>query len=129
MLEKNTCSFRSKLNTVDNLKKIIPGPGRYPVPFCINSKGKYFLAKYKNSFVRDFSKTQGRCQTTTNRVPGPGAYTTSAVDLSPKGRYISSKMNNCLVRKFGTSERGSLADRTNTPGPGNYKLPSEFGYY
>jgi hypothetical protein len=82
------------------------------------------LARYKNSCVRDFSKSQGRSHTVTNRVPGPGSYTTSAVDLSPKGKYINSKMNNCLVRKFGTSERGSLADRTNTPGPGNYKLPS-----
>jgi len=63
MLEKKSFGFRSKLNTFDHSKKNVPGPGAYPVAFSINDKGKYFLAKYKTVWARDFGKYTGRCHT------------------------------------------------------------------
>lgn len=36
MLEKHSFGFRSKLNTFDNSKRSVPGPGTYPVTFNIN---------------------------------------------------------------------------------------------
>lgn len=63
MLQKTSFAFRSKLNTFDNSKRSIPGPGTYPVTFTINEKGNYFLARYKNSCVSNFGKYQGRCHT------------------------------------------------------------------
>ena len=129
MLDEKSFGFRSKLNTLDESKKNVPGPGAYPVPFTINEKGKYFLAKYKTVWARDFSKYTGRCQTSQEKVLGPGSYTVQGIDLSPKGKYVSSRLHNCLVGSFEGSERKFFNDKTNTPGPGNYRLPSEFGYY
>ena len=63
MLEKNSFMIHEKLNSLDSSKKLGPGPGTYPVSFTINERGRYFLAKYKNSCARNFSKSQGRCQT------------------------------------------------------------------
>lgn len=83
----------------------VPGPGEYPVAFCINQKGKYFLSKHKNSSVRDFSKIMGRCKTSECKIPGPGSYELENVNLSPKGKYCLSNLQNCLTRKFGTSKR------------------------
>lgn len=107
----------------------IPGPGTYPVTFTINEKGSYFLSKYKNSCVRDFSKSGGRPHILTNKIPGPGSYNTSQVDLSPTGRYAVSKMKNCLTRKFAITTRKPIAENNENPGPGSYKLPSDFGHY
>lgn len=108
----------------------IPGPGKYPVTFCISETGNYFLSKYKNSGAKNFSKLDNRCKTTENRVPGPGHYDTSKVDLTPTGRYATSKIHNCTSRKFeGFSGRGTFVNDKKTPGPGNYKLPSDFGHY
>jgi hypothetical protein len=45
-----------------------------------------------------------------NKVPGPGSYETSHVNLSPVGKYVVSRMKNCLSRKFAITNRKSLAD-------------------
>jgi len=46
-----------------------------PVTFTLNKNGKYFLAKYHNSSVQDFSKQMSRgIRTTGSSMPGPGAY-------------------------------------------------------
>ena len=107
----------------------IPGPGTYPVAFCISEKGNYFLSKYKSSCVRDFGKIGGLPEIHENKVPGPGSYDTSHINLSPTGRYVVSKMRNCLSRKFAITTRKPLGENNENPGPGNYKLPSEFGHY
>lgn len=130
LANKLAYTFNGKMYKEDREKMKIPGPGKYPVTFCISETGNYFLSKYKNSGVKNFSKLDNRCKTTENRVPGPGHYDTSKADLSPTGRYVTSKIHNCLNRRFeGFSGRGEIADRKNTPGPGNYKLPSDFGHY
>ncbi len=36
MLEKKSFAFRSKLNTFDESKRDVPGPGTYPVTFPIS---------------------------------------------------------------------------------------------
>lgn len=59
-LSKSTFSLNGKPHEEDKEKIKMPGPGTYPVAFCINEKGNYFLSKYKNSCVRDFSKVGGR---------------------------------------------------------------------
>lgn len=128
-LSKSAYSLTGKPHEEDKEKMRIPGPGTYPVAFCINEKGSYFLSKYKNSCVRNFSKIGGRTETHLTKVPGPGAYDTSHADLSPQGRYVSSKMGNCLTRKFAITTRRPIAENNENPGPGNYKLPSEFGHY
>jgi len=79
--------------------------------------------------VRDFSKVGGRVSDRENKVPGPGSYETTQVDLSPQGRYVTSKLRNCLARKFAITTRRPIADKNENPGPGNYKLPSDFGHY
>lgn len=128
-LSKSAYSLTGKPHEEDKEKMRIPGPGSYPAAFCINEKGSYFLSKYKNSCVRNFSKIGGRTETHLTKVPGPGAYDTSHADLSPQGRYVSSKMGNCLTRKFAITTRKPIAENNENPGPGNYKLPSEFGHY
>lgn len=108
----------------------LPGPGQYPVTFALSQNGTYFLSKYKSSMVRNFSRLEDRCKTADNRVPGPGHYDTSKIDLSPNGKYSISKILNCTTRKFdGFAARGDIIDKKETPGPGNYRLPSEFGHY
>lgn len=87
-----------------------PGPGAYPATFCINEKGTYFLSKFKTSCVRDFSKVGGRSQLHSNKVPGPGSYDTSHVELSPAGKYVVSRMKNCLTRKFTITTRKPIAE-------------------
>jgi hypothetical protein len=77
--------------------------------FCINEKGTYFLSKYKNSCVTNFSKLELKESASTSKLPGPGAYDTRTIDLSPKGRYVISKMKNCLTRKFAITTRRPLA--------------------
>jgi hypothetical protein len=99
------------------------------VTFTINEKGTYFLSKYKSSCTRDFSKAGGRPQILTSKVPGPGSYSTTQVDLSPSGRYAVSRMKNCLTRKFAITTRRPIAENNENPGPGSYKLPSDFGHY
>lgn len=64
-----------------------------------------------------------------SKIPGPGSYDTSHVDLSPVGKYVVSRMKNCLSRKFAITNRKSMAGNNENPGPGNYRLPSEFCYY
>lgn len=128
-LSKSAYSLTRKPHEEDKEKMKIPGPGAYPVTFCINEKGSYFLSKYKTSCVRDFSKTGGRPNILANKVPGPGSYATSSVDLSPVGRYVVSKLKNCLTRKFAITTRKPINDNNENPGPGSYKLPSEFGHY
>jgi hypothetical protein len=59
--------------------------------------------------VRDFSKIGGRSHIQTTKVPGPGSYDTSHVDLSPSGKYAVSKMKNCLTRKFAIASRKPIA--------------------
>jgi len=59
-----------------------------------------------------------------NKVPGPGAYSPSHVELSANGQYIMSKMRTCLTRKFAITTRKPIAENNENPGPGNYKLPS-----
>ena len=98
----------------------MPGPGAYPVTFCINEKGTYFYSKYRNSCVRNFSSTLGRTEKNENKVRGPGAYNNSKIELSPDGKYTISRMRNCLTRKFAITTRKPLADRSDVPGPGNY---------
>ncbi len=78
--------------------------------FCINQKGTYFLSKYKTSCVKDFSRAGRRAQTHLNKVPGPGSYDTSHVNLSPSGKYVVSRMKNCLTRKFAITTRKLIAD-------------------
>lgn len=85
----------------------VPGPGQYPVTFGMSQTGNYFLSKYKSSGVRNFSRLEERCKTAESKVPGPGHYDTSKIDLSPTGRYAISKIMNCSARKFdGFSGRG-----------------------
>lgn len=55
-LNSTAYSLSGKPHEENKEKLKIPGPGTYPVTFCINDKGSYFLAKYKNSCVRHFSK-------------------------------------------------------------------------
>jgi hypothetical protein len=45
-----------------------------------------------------------------NKVPGPGFYDTSHVELSPVGKYVVSRMKNCLTRKFAIINRKPIAD-------------------
>ena len=97
--------------------------------FCINQNGNYFLAKYRNSGARNFSRLPSRASTAEKIVPGPGAYDISNELMSPDGNYITSKMHNSLVRRFGSSIRSRINKKNDNPGPGNYKLPSEFGHY
>lgn len=115
----------------DNKEQLgVPGPGKYSTSFTISKDGKYFLAKHKNSCVRDFGRVLGRCHTSGNKLPGPGAYDVAAhQDISPQGRYCLSRSTNCLSRTFGSSRRGDVTLNRQTPGPGNYRIPSEFGYY
>lgn len=115
----------------DKEKRQVPGPGSCnyflnldPVTFCINQNGTYFLAKYKSSGARNFSRLPSRASTAEKIVPGPGAYDISKEMMSPDGHYVTSKMHSSLVRKFGTSLRSHLNAKNDTPGPGNYKLPS-----
>ncbi len=108
-LSKSAYSLTGKPHEEDRERMKMPGPGAYPVAFCINDKGNYFLSKYKNSCVRNFSKIGGRTETHFNKVPGPGSYDTAHVDLSPQGRYVSSKMGNCLTRKFAITTRRPIA--------------------
>lgn len=49
-------SFTGKMYKEDKEKLKIPGPGKYPVSFCISETGTYFLSKYKNSGAKHFSK-------------------------------------------------------------------------
>ncbi len=77
MLNKTAYSIYSRTPHENHSKDKVPGPGQYPVTFCINEKGSYFLTKYKNSCAKNFGKVQGRCQTAENKFPGPGAYDTS----------------------------------------------------
>lgn len=107
-LSKSAYTLSGKPHEEDREKQKLPGPGTYPVVFCINQKGNYFLSKYKNSCVRDFSKVGGRNELVENKVPGPGSYDTSHVDLSPSGKYVNSKMRNCLTRKFAITTRRPL---------------------
>lgn len=109
-LEKSAYTLTSKPHEEEKSKLKVPGPGAYPVTFCINEKGTYFLSKYKTSCVRDFSKVGGRSHTQSNKVPGPGSYDTSHVDLSPGGKYVVSRMKNCLSRKFAITTRKPIAD-------------------
>lgn len=123
-------SLSAKIEHQDKEKMGVPGPGQYPMTFTLSKDGKYFTAKYKNSCVRDFGRVLGRCKTSENKLPGPGAYDVSTnQDISPKGRYCLSRSQNCLARSFGSSHRSGTAYDKQTPGPGNYRIPSEFGYY
>ena len=128
-ISRSAYSLTKKPHEEDKEKKNIPGPGTYPVTFTINEKGSYFLSKYKNSCVRDFSKTGGRPHIMTSKVPGPGSYSTNQVDLSPTGKYAMSKMRSCLTRKFAITTRKPIAENNENPGPGTYKVPSDFGHY
>ena len=100
-----------------------------PVTFCINQNGSYFLAKYKNSCAKNFSRLPSRASTAEKLVPGPGAYDISNELMASDGTYLTSKMHNSLARRFGNSLRSRLNKKNENPGPGNYKLPSEFGHY
>lgn len=42
--------------------------------FSLSSKGKYFLAKHKNIYVRSFNHFAGRGRTLHAITPGPGRY-------------------------------------------------------
>jgi hypothetical protein len=128
-LSRSAYSLTRKPHEEDKERMKMPGPGSYPVTFCINEKGNYFLSKYKTSCVRDFSKAGGRPQILGNKVPGPGSYATSSVDISPAGRYAISKLKNCLTRKFAITTRKPINDNNENPGPGSYKIPSDFGHY
>jgi hypothetical protein len=85
-----------------------PGPGAYPITFCINEKGTYFLAKYKNSCVRNFAKIEGKTKLAENKFPGPGAYDVSKANLSPEGKYILSRMHSSLAQRFSITSRKPL---------------------
>lgn len=124
MLDKNSFVIRSKLHTSENKTTEIPGPGSYPASFGISNQGKYYLAKHKSVYTLNFSKSLGRCKTSNEKVPGPGAYDLHRLDLSPKGRYVSSKMGNSPSRSFYGPERKFFGEMTNTPCPGDYRLPS-----
>ena len=128
-MTRSAYSLTRKPHEEDKEKMRIPGPGTYPVTFTINEKGNYFLSKYKTSCTRDFSKSGGRPEIQNNKIPGPGSYGTSSVDLSPAGKYSISKLKNCLTRKFAITTRKPINENNQNPGPGSYKIPSDFGHY
>jgi len=112
--------------------KIVPGPGAYPNYETINSKGTYYVSKYKSSGASTFAPPHSERWTDRSKIqiPGPGAYELSA-GISPKGSYFVSKFKSSMTRSFGHSMRASASQQNLSigPGPGAYKLPSEFGHY
>lgn len=58
-LGKGTSKFTMRLKTAipesNYTKKIVPGPGSYNILACINEKGKFMYAKFKNSGAVVFS--------------------------------------------------------------------------
>lgn len=44
------------------------------ISFPISPDGNYYLAKYKNSLAKNFSKLENRPLTVDSKFPGPGAY-------------------------------------------------------
>jgi hypothetical protein len=79
-LERVSYSIRKKCTKEDIWKKSIPGPGSCNIYFnkdeainTLNEKGKYFLAKYKNSCAPSISLLK-RKDSVNGFKPGPGSY-------------------------------------------------------
>ena len=71
-----------------------------------------------------------------DKVPGPGSYNYSSLEISPDGNYFLSRMQSAKCHKFGRDTRLTFKNRSKSnnswtlaPGPGSYRVPSEFGYY
>jgi len=125
-------SFRPR-TTIEALvsPKFVPGPGTYPVPEGINSRGNYHISKFTNSGATLISPPRSkRFIEVKSPNPGPGTYDNPAT-LSQNGSYYVSKFRSSFCRTFSHSMRKNLAlpNTLNNPGPGSYKLPSEFGHY
>jgi hypothetical protein len=112
--------------------KIVPGPGAYPAYETINTKGAYYVSKYKNSGANTFAPPSSERWSNRSKIeiPGPGAYELTP-GLSPKGSYFVSKFKSSMTRTFGHSLRASASQQNLSigPGPGAYKLHSDFGHY
>jgi len=113
-----------------------PGPGTYAPKTDTNSKGEYFISRYRNSGACTFSPKSWVRFTGPSRTllhsPGPDAYR-PRVEMSGKGDYFVSSFRSSMCRTFAHGTRASpppdAKKPEETPGPGSYRLPSEFGYY
>lgn len=98
-------SIHQRLNTIDQAKNPVPGPGSYEA----NLKNR----KAQPSFVYGTEKRQfGAKQNFT--VPASNAYNPNT----------TCTLKNAATWRFGSEERKGLERKTGSPGPGNYKLPS-----
>lgn len=113
-----------------------PGPGTYAPKTDINSKGEYFISRYRSSGACTFSPKSSTRFPGPNRMtvhsPGPDTYKPK-VEMSGKGDYFVSRFRSSMCRTFSHGTRNSpppdAKKPEETPGPGSYRLPSEFGYY
>lgn len=134
-INKTTIAYSFRPRTLIDAtysSKTVPGPGAYRTIDDINTKGKYWLSKFKNSGASIISPARSeRFQYEKKRnEPGPGSYDPKT-GINKTGSYFVSKFRSTIGPSFGHSIRktASAATFENTPGPGSYRLPSEFGYY
>jgi hypothetical protein len=73
--------------------------------------GSNFLSKYNNKSGLSF-KHGKKMSNIEDKVPGPGSYNYSSLEISPDGNYFLSRMQSAKCHKFGRDTRLTFKNRS-----------------